>query len=89
MEGRIVGSFVIPLPELKEAFSRDEEDFASRYGFAKPSKKGSNLVLGCHSGYRALKAYKILDKMGYESLKVYKGSFEDWKEKGGPIEFKA
>merc|ERR1711928_283560 len=77
-DGKVAGSVNIPLPEINEAF----ED---KYGFPKPAKTTSNVVVACKSGVRALTALKALKSIGYESFSLYRGSFNDWQAKGGPI----
>lgn len=57
------------VPEIEEAFMLSDDDFASRYGFPKPEKNVSNLVLACKVGIRNFTAYEKLEKMGYKSLK--------------------
>ncbi|XP_057367491.2 uncharacterized protein LOC130688528 [Daphnia carinata] len=84
-DGKVIGSVVVPLPELENAFSLGDEEFLAKYGFSKPAKDATNVVVGCKSGRRAATAIGILEKLGYTSLAIYKGSFLDWQAKGGPI----
>ncbi len=55
--------------DLEEAFKLNGEDFVFKYGFPKPSKDASNLVIGCRSGRRAMTAVETLNKMGYNSIR--------------------
>merc|ERR1712135_231789 len=80
-----MGSVNIPLPEINEAFASDDKVFEDKYGFPKPAKTDSNVVVACRSGVRALKALEALQLIGYNSFSLYRGSFIDWKAKGGPI----
>lgn len=61
------------MPEVEEAFNKGDEDFSAKYGFSKPAKDATNVVVGCRSGRRAVSAIQILEKLGYNSLMyVYK-----------------
>jgi len=84
-DGKVAGSVNIPLPEINEAFASDDKEFEDKYGFPKPAKTTSNVVVACKSGVRALTALKALKSIGYESFSLYRGSFNDWQAKGGPI----
>jgi len=84
-DGRVVGSVVVPLPEVEEAFMLDAGAFLAKYGFAKPGKEARDVVVTCRSGRRAVAAIEILRSQGYQSLKLYKGSFLEWVERGGPV----
>jgi rhodanese-related sulfurtransferase len=46
-DGKIPGSFSVPLSELREAFHLSSDEFCEKYGFDLPSKRGNNLVLSC------------------------------------------
>jgi len=84
--GKIPGSFNVPIGEIKDAFSKLTADaFKDSYGFAKPSLSHP-MVVYCGSGRRARKAFKILVEMGYSNIRVYDGSWLDWIANGGPIE---
>jgi len=84
-DGQVVGSVNIPLPEINEAFATEDKEFEEKYGFPKPDKTASNIVLACRSGVRVLKALESLQSIGYNSFRIYRGSFNDWQAKGGPI----
>ena len=71
--------------EIWKAFaSMDESTFESKYGFVRPSPSAP-LAVSCLRGKRALDASDKLRLLGYGNIKVYKGSFWDWKEKGGKV----
>ena len=72
------------MSQLWRAFNASEEDFQAEFEFPKPAKDASNLVLQCLSGKRATDAADKLALLGYAPA-VYKGSFKDWKEKGGKV----
>jgi rhodanese-related sulfurtransferase len=54
---------------LDEAFLKNGEDFLTAYGFPKPEKSATNVVVACQSGRRALAAIEKLKILGYSSLK--------------------
>lgn len=56
------------MPELEETFIKGDAEFLAKYGFPKPAKDASNIVVGCRSGRRAVSAIQILEKIGYNSL---------------------
>jgi rhodanese-related sulfurtransferase len=57
------------VPEVEEAFLKDDEDFLAAYGFSKPAKNATNVVIGCRSGRRAVTANEKLQSLGYSSFK--------------------
>ncbi|KAI9562734.1 hypothetical protein GHT06_010188 [Daphnia sinensis] len=94
-DGKVVGSVNVPLPEIMEAFASSDADFKNKYGFDKPDKSAP-LVVGCFAGKRAAAAGEQLSLLGFYNIKfiynfktsplrVYPGSFGDWKSSGGPI----
>ena len=44
------------------------------------------LICIFRSGRRAMMAREKLEEHGYRMIRVYEGSFEDWKENGGEVE---
>jgi 3-mercaptopyruvate sulfurtransferase SseA len=44
-----------------------------------------NVVLTCGSGVRAGFADTIMQRFGYQHLRIYHGSFDDWREKKGEV----
>ena len=77
--------FHFSVPEMNTAFQMDDASFKAKYGFDKPAK-GAPIVTSCHVGGRANKAKQGLEEQGYTDVKVYSGSFTDWKASGGEIE---
>nr|XP_053640826.1 uncharacterized protein LOC128694660 isoform X3 [Cherax quadricarinatus] len=63
-----------------------EEEFASQLGFDKP-KLAEPIVVSCLGGIRARTAQLAMMGVGYKNVRVYVGSYEDWLEKGGPVEY--
>lgn len=61
--------YLCTVPELEEAFNKSNEEFSAKYGFPKPAKDATNVVIGCRSGKRAASAIGVLEKLGYSSLK--------------------
>ncbi|KAK3879961.1 hypothetical protein Pcinc_015523 [Petrolisthes cinctipes] len=61
-----------------------DEKFLERTGFEKP-RKDDPIVVTCLAGVRARTAQMALMAAGYTDVRRYKGSFEDWLEKGGPV----
>ena len=45
-----------------------------------------NVVLTCGSGVRASLADGILQRFGYSHLRIFYGSFDDWKANNGTVE---
>ncbi len=76
------GVFVVP--EVEAAFNMDEAAFKEKYGFDKPAKDAA-IVTHCLKGGRAAKGADAMTNLGYSNVKVYAGSFTDWKEKGGEV----
>ena len=46
-DGKIPGSFNIPLPEIEKAFNMNQADFFDKYKFQLPEKDVKNVVLSC------------------------------------------
>ena len=86
--GAIPGSINIPIAKISQVMlNMDETRFKNVYGREKPKKETENVVLTCRSGARARAAERILNKVGYKKLRVYEGSFLDWKANNGPLVF--
>ncbi|KAK8733193.1 hypothetical protein OTU49_006520 [Cherax quadricarinatus] len=83
--GRLPWSVNLPLPELEQAIHMSENDFMKKYGFPKPLPEDTNVVLTCRSGRRATVAWKQLEPLGYCNIRVYFGSYLEWKARGGPL----
>jgi len=54
---------------LDEAFLKNDEYFLAAYGFLKPDKSATNVVVACQSGRRAIAAIEKLKILGYSSFK--------------------
>merc|ERR1739838_773848 len=85
-EGKIPGSYNIPIKEVEAAFKLSSQEFEEKYGFCLPEKDANNIVTHCMRGGRAGKAKEVMTSLGYNSVHVYKGSFTDWKQNGGEVE---
>lgn len=46
-DGKIVGSYNVPLPEISSAFQLDKKKFKLKYGFDLVEKDTENLILSC------------------------------------------
>jgi len=84
--GKIPGSFNVPLPDIPEAFEQSPQQFKEKYNFDLPPTTAKNIVITCRSGRRVLLAQERLEPLGYTKLRLYRGSFNDWKANGGRIE---
>lgn len=58
-----------PVPELEHAFNLGDAEFLDKYGFSKPARDATNVVVGCRSGRRAVTAIGTLEKLGYTTLR--------------------
>ena len=86
--GALPKAINIPIAKIAQVMSGlDPKRFKSIYGVEKPTKENQNVILSCRSGGRARAADRILQKLGYNKLRVYEGSFLDWKAKDGPLVF--
>ena len=84
-DGKLPGSHNIPIAKIADAFELSSNDFFKKFGFEKPSKNHKNVVFTCQIGGRAKFARKLLQKQGYNHLRVYEGSFVDWTKNNGPL----
>ena len=86
--GALPKAINIPIAKIAEVMSNfSPKRFKSLYGVEKPTKDDQNVILSCRSGGRARAAERILQKLGYNKLRVYEGSFLDWKANNGPLIF--
>lgn len=85
-DGMIPDSKNLALPWLGPAILQPETDFASQLGFNKPALN-EPIVVTCLAGVRARTAQLALMAAGYSNVRVYVGSFEDWLEQGGKVDF--
>ena len=46
-DGKIPGSFNVPLSEIEKAFKMNPEDFIKKYKFELPGREAKNIVLSC------------------------------------------
>jgi rhodanese-related sulfurtransferase len=76
-EGNIPKSVNVPVSVLQEALELTDADFASKYGFKKPSKDTS-IVLYCRSGRRSTRACDVITPLGFTKLRNYTGGWMDW-----------
>ncbi|XP_063878671.1 rhodanese domain-containing protein CG4456-like [Scylla paramamosain] len=85
-DGMIPESKNLALPWLGPAILQPETDFASQLGFNKPGLD-EPIVVSCLAGVRARTAQLALMAAGYANVRVYVGSFEDWIQQGGKVDF--
>ncbi|KAK4325962.1 hypothetical protein Pmani_003526 [Petrolisthes manimaculis] len=83
--GKLPGSYNIPMNQLVHALSLSEHQFLHQYNFPKPRPRDSNVVLTCRSGRRVRVAWNQLEPLGYCNVRLYFGSYLDWKANGGPL----
>ncbi|XP_050704750.1 rhodanese domain-containing protein CG4456-like [Eriocheir sinensis] len=82
-QGQLPGH--VPVQELEEALQLPEDTFQKKYGFPRPAPGDASLVITCRSGRRVGVADGILKTKGFNSHKLYRGSFLEWTERGGPV----
>ena len=80
----IQNRLLISVSEIWTAFQLDADAFESKYGFAKPDLN-EPVVVHCLSGKRATMASDKLTLLNYENVDIYKGSFNEWKARGGEV----
>ncbi|ROT78443.1 Heat shock protein 67B2 [Penaeus vannamei] len=83
--GKLPRSQNVPLPEFKTAFNLSPEEFLKKYGFVKPEPEDDNVVLTCRSGRRILRAWDAIEPLGYCKVRLYFGSYLDWKARSAPL----
>lgn len=83
-EGMIPKSKNIVLEALGPIILFPDEKFTKRFGFKKPALDDP-IVVSCLGGIRARTAQLAMMGVGYNNVRVYVGSFEDWVAKGGPV----
>ncbi|XP_047468616.1 uncharacterized protein LOC125024897 [Penaeus chinensis] len=83
--GKLPRSQNVPLPEFKTAFNLSPEEFLKKYDFVKPEPEDENVVLTCRSGRRILLAWDAIEPLGYCKVRLYFGSYLDWKARGAPL----
>jgi rhodanese-related sulfurtransferase len=85
VDGHIPEAINLPLEKLEEAANGSGVDFTTAFSVPLPDKNQA-IVLSCLKGKRASKACEILVGLGYTNVRVYHGSFKDWKERGGRVD---
>ena len=80
--GTIPTAFTLPLSSNPDALLLQPDEFAARFGFAKPPIT-KELVFYCKAGVRSSAAAQIAKQGGYEKVGEYRGSWLDWQRKGG------
>lgn len=68
ISSRLFLKLLYQVTEIEQAFTLDENAFLSKYGFAKPARNASNVVIACRSGRRVEQAIEIFDRLGFHSL---------------------
>lgn len=86
VEGMIPRSQNFKLQSIGPNILLTEEEFAEKCGFSKPPLN-EPMVLSCNSGVRARTAQLAMLAVGYKNVRVYVGSYEEWVEKGAPIDY--
>ncbi|KAF2861668.1 Rhodanese-like protein [Piedraia hortae CBS 480.64] len=81
-EGYIPGAVNIPIKSQPDAILLSAEDFEDRFGFPKP-EANKEVVFYCRSGVRSNAAAMLAQQAGYQNIKEYRGSWNDWRAKGG------
>ncbi len=77
-QGHIPGAINIPFDEVRAA---GEDDMAAHYGIAFDAAgigKHNPAIVSCQAGMHAQMVCDMLDSLGFDSLKWYKGSWQDW-----------
>ncbi|KAK5112385.1 hypothetical protein LTR62_004348 [Meristemomyces frigidus] len=82
--GHIPHSLNIPLKSSPDALLLPAEEFADRFGFAKPDLE-AEVVFYCKSGVRSSAAAELARRGGYGRVAEYRGSWVDWERKGGEV----
>ncbi|KAK7084829.1 Thiosulfate sulfurtransferase/rhodanese-like domain-containing protein 3 [Halocaridina rubra] len=84
--GKIPNSKNIILEQVGTRILMPDDEFAEKCGFKKPHFDDP-LAVNCFTGVRARTAQLAIMAVGYKNVRLYKGSFKDWKEQGGPVEY--
>lgn len=85
-QGYIPTALNIPYKSSPGALGLDEEEFSELFGFPKPPTDGT-LVFYCLGGVRSTAAEILADTFGYQKRMNYTGSYKDWIEHDGPVEY--
>ena len=85
-KGHIPHSVSIPYSSLADSTNHLLDPTALRKAFETAGvKPGSQVVTYCHVGQQATFVYFVARYLGYDA-KLYDGSFEDWSDRGLPVE---
>jgi len=82
LQGMIPSAVNLPLSGLSGALHLDGEKFRETYGFRKPALD-QEVIFYCRSGMRSASASDVARRNGYKNILNYKGSWLDWKARGG------
>ncbi|XP_018026285.1 rhodanese domain-containing protein CG4456-like [Hyalella azteca] len=82
--GAVPDAINLPLRTLGQTILLPKEDFEVRMGIKKPDSDAPIATM-CMAGVRARTAQLALIGAGYTNVRRYRGSFEDWLEKGGAV----
>ncbi|KRZ78213.1 Thiosulfate sulfurtransferase/rhodanese-like domain-containing protein 3 [Trichinella papuae] len=80
-QGKIEGSYNIPLGQLSEALKLTPEAFRKQYHFEKPTKYDANIVFHGLSHIKSTAALEIAHKYGYKKSRHYPAGWEEWSKK--------
>lgn len=75
--GNIPTSRNLPLSNLERVLALKDAEFEQTTGFKKP-KKDEELIFYCKAGVRSTNASGIAEKLGWNEIGNYKGSWIDW-----------
>ncbi|KAI2625188.1 Rhodanese-like domain-containing protein [Xylaria nigripes] len=83
--GKIPGALNIPLKSRPDSFHISQSEFEERYGFQRP-KINHPVVFYCLAGVRAKAAARLAQRIGWQYVGEFPGSWREWEEKGGEVE---
>ncbi|KAI0597443.1 Rhodanese-like domain-containing protein [Biscogniauxia sp. FL1348] len=83
--GRIPGALHVPISSAPDSFHISADDFAARYGFARPPRDRA-LVFYCKAGVRSRAAATLARAAGWADVGEYPGSWVEWERRGGKVE---
>ncbi|KAI7862848.1 Rhodanese-like domain-containing protein, partial [Spinellus fusiger] len=70
----------VPLSQFATAWQSPQTAFQATYGFEKPPLSAT-VVLYCKAGVRSARAAEHLRQLGYENIRNYSGSWDDYAER--------
>lgn len=80
--GRIPTSINIPLKTVRSELTLNPEAFEAKYGRKKPAAEDP-IIFSCRSGVRAGQAAFEADQLGFQNVKNYVGSWQEWGPRHG------